>query len=131
MYKYFDEIPLGEDIETAYLTWKSEQHRLTPKYEIICSLVPLVKHYFVNVKEDDTIFKITCQHCNGFVTCFDRSGEILYITFLQNTYIYVLYFSSERLPKVEIFCNKIFRVQSKSRHLRMEKGNIEYLFTTT
>ena len=84
MYKYFDEIPLGEDIETAYLTWKSEQHRLTPKYEIICSLVPLVKHYFVNVKEDDTIFKITCQHCNGFVTSKGMSVELLYINFLHD-----------------------------------------------
>ena len=35
MYKYFNELPLYEAIERAYLTWKSEQHRLTPKYGIM------------------------------------------------------------------------------------------------
>ena len=27
--------------ESAYLKWKSEQHRMTPKYDILRSLVPL------------------------------------------------------------------------------------------
>ena len=31
-YQYFNELPLGEAIGYDYLTWKSEQHRLTPKY---------------------------------------------------------------------------------------------------
>ena len=28
-------------------------------------------------------FKITCKHCNVFVTCSCKSGELLYITFLH------------------------------------------------
>ena len=47
------------------------------------SLVPLVKHYFVTMEEDDNQFKITCQFCNGFVTCKGSSGELIYITFLR------------------------------------------------
>ena len=63
--------------------WKSEQHRVTPKYDIMCSLVSLVKHYFVTMEEDDNQFKITCQSSNGFVTCSGSSGELLYIEFLH------------------------------------------------
>ena len=33
--------------------------------------------------EDDNKFKITCQCCNGFVTCSVRSGEVLYTNFLH------------------------------------------------
>ena len=49
----------------------------------MCSLVPLVKHYFVTMEEDDNQFKITCQSSNGFVTCSGSSGELLYIEFLH------------------------------------------------
>ena len=63
--------------------WKSEQHRLTTKYDIMRSLVPLIKHYFVTMEEDNNLFKIICQHCNGFVTCKVSSVELLYITFLH------------------------------------------------
>ena len=42
------------------------------------------KKYHVTMEEYNNQFKITCQHCNGFVTCFDRSVEILYITFLHS-----------------------------------------------
>ena len=35
------------------------------------------------MEEDDNLFKITFQHCNGFVTCKVRSVELLYITFLR------------------------------------------------
>ena len=35
------------------------------------------------MEEDDNKFKITCQCCNGFVTCKGRSGELIYITFLH------------------------------------------------
>ena len=49
LYQYFNELPLGEAIESDHLTWKSEQHRLTPKYDILCSLVPLEKHSFGNM----------------------------------------------------------------------------------
>ena len=36
------------------------------------------------MKEDDNIFKIICQSCNGFVTCKGRIGELIYITFLHD-----------------------------------------------
>ena len=51
LYQYFNELSLGEAIE---------QQRLTPKYDIMRSLVPLVKKYFVTTEEDNTLFKITC-----------------------------------------------------------------------
>ena len=62
--------------------WKSENYRLTPKNDILRSLVPLVKHYFLTMEEDDNKFKITCQQFNGFVTGLGRSGELLYTKFL-------------------------------------------------
>ena len=67
-------MPLGEAIEISYLMLKSEQKRMTPEYDIMRSLVTLVKRYFVSMDEDDTYLKITCQHCNGFVTFSSRSG---------------------------------------------------------
>ena len=73
LFQYYNDLPLGESIESAYLMWKSEQHRLTPKYDIMRSLVPLVKHYFVTMEEDDSQLKITCQRCDGFVTCKGES----------------------------------------------------------
>ena len=62
--------------------WKSEQHILTPKYEILCSLVTLLKYCFLTMEEDDNQFKITCQSCNGFATCLVSSGQMLYIPFI-------------------------------------------------
>ena len=73
LFTYYNEIPLGEAIESYYITWKSLQHRLTPKYDILSSLVTLVKHYFVTMEEDDNKLKMTCQHCNSFVTCYGKS----------------------------------------------------------
>ena len=73
LFKYYIELTLGEDIESSYLTWKPEQHILTPKYYIMCSLVPLVKHYNVTIKEDDNQLKIRYQRFNGFVTCSDST----------------------------------------------------------
>ena len=35
------------------------------------------------MEEECNKFKITCQRCNGFVTCSVNSGEVLYITFLH------------------------------------------------
>ena len=32
LYQYSNKLPLGGSIECAYITWKSEQHRMTPKY---------------------------------------------------------------------------------------------------
>ena len=75
---------LDESIESAHLTWNSEQHRLTPKNDILDSLVPLVKHYFVNMEEVDNQLRKTCQICNGFVICKGRSGQLIYITFLRD-----------------------------------------------
>ena len=63
--------------------WKVDQHILTPKYDISHSFVPLAKHYHVTYEEDDKPFKNTCQKCNGFSTCLDRSGELLYIIILH------------------------------------------------
>ena len=58
----------------------------------MCSLVALVKHCFLTMEEDDTLFKITCQCCNGFLTCKGRSAELIYITFLRSeSYTIVLY----------------------------------------
>ena len=74
LHQYFNKLLLGKEIKSAYITWNSEQHRLTTKYEIICSLLPLVKHYFVTMEEDYIQFKITYQLCNGFSTCKGRSG---------------------------------------------------------
>ena len=56
---------------------------MTPKYDILRSLVPLTNHYFITMEEDNNQFKITCQNCNDFVTCKDRRSELLYITFLH------------------------------------------------
>ena len=35
LYEYFNKLLLGELIESPYLAWKPEQHRLKPKYEIM------------------------------------------------------------------------------------------------
>ena len=35
LFQYFNEMPLGEAIESADLMWNSEQHTLTPKYNIL------------------------------------------------------------------------------------------------
>ena len=64
--------------------WNSEQHILTPKYDIPRSLVTLIKHYFVTMEEDANQLKITCQRCNVFVTCSCSIGELLYINFLYD-----------------------------------------------
>ena len=76
-------MPLGEAIESDYIMWKPEQHRLAPKYDIMRSLEPLAKHYFVTMEEDYNQLKITCQRCNGFVICSGRSEELLYINFIH------------------------------------------------
>ena len=57
---------------------------MTPKKNILCSLVPLVKHFFVTVEEEDNQFKITCQFCNGFMKYKGRSLEMLCIAFIHS-----------------------------------------------
>ena len=77
-------MPLGEAIENAHLMLMSEQKILILKHNILRSLVPLTKHYFVNMEEDDKNIKITRKRCNGFVECSGRSVELIYITFLYS-----------------------------------------------
>ena len=36
------------------------------------------------MEEDDNKFEITCQRCNGSVTCKGRYREMIYITFLHS-----------------------------------------------
>ena len=69
LYQYSNELPLHKAIESAYLTCKSWKHRRTPKYDILHSLVQLVKHYFVTMEEDDTLLKMTGKQRNGFAAC--------------------------------------------------------------
>ena len=84
LFQYYNELALCEAIESAYLVWKSEQHKLAPKYEIMGSLVLLLKHYNFNVEENGNKFKITCQRCNGCVTCSGGNVELFYINFLHS-----------------------------------------------
>ena len=56
---------------------------MTPKNEIMRSLVPLVNHSFVTMEEDGNQFKITYQSCNGFVTYSGSSVELIYKNFLH------------------------------------------------
>ena len=72
LFQYYNEVPLGEAIERDYFIWKSEQHRLTRKCDILRSSVPFSKHYFVTMEYDFNRFKSTCQHFN-FSTCSGRS----------------------------------------------------------
>ena len=58
--------------------WKSEQHILSPKYNILSSFVPLVKYYPVTyVDDDDKPFKIICKYCNGYLRCAKKSIELI------------------------------------------------------
>ena len=80
LFQYQNELQLGEAIKSDCLMC-SWGEKLIPKYDILRSLVLLVKHYFVTMEGDDNKFKITCQCHNVFVTFKGRSGEKLYITF--------------------------------------------------
>ena len=53
LFKYFNELKLDESSESAYFMWNSEQQRLTHKYDILCSLMPLVKNNFISIEEYD------------------------------------------------------------------------------
>ena len=50
LFQYYSRLTLGEDIEIDHLMWKQEQHRMIPKYDIMSSLVPPVKHYNLNIE---------------------------------------------------------------------------------
>ena len=64
--------------------WKPEQHRMTSKYDIMCSLMTLLNQYFVTMEEDGNQLKTTCQRCNDFLTNSCSSIELLYIKFLHS-----------------------------------------------
>ena len=104
-------MPLVEAIGGTYFMWNIEQHILTLKYDILCSLVPPVKHYFLNMEEDDNQLKITRQHCNMFVTCKDRSGELLYITFLHSGLSLLDYILRSLIHKCSTFSGLLEKMQ--------------------
>ena len=83
LFKYYSDIPLGKAIESAYLTWESLQHIITPKYYILSSLATLLKNYFLTMEEEDSKLKLTCQHYNDFVKWYGKSVELIYITFIH------------------------------------------------
>ena len=66
--QYYNEVPLYNSIESAYLVWKSEQHRMTPNYYILHLLMPLVKKCFVTMEEYANQLKIACRCFIDFVT---------------------------------------------------------------
>ena len=119
---------LGEATESAYLTWKSEQHRLTPNYKILCSLVPLVKYYFATMEEADNQLKITCQHCNGFVICKGRSTELVYITFLHSGLSIIGIYPDELVQESFYFqCNSRTKMQ-RMYQMILKEGNDDYTY---
>ena len=73
---------------------------MTTKYDILHSLVTLVKEYFMTMEEDDNQFKITCQRCNVFVKFKGRSGELLYITFFHAELSTIGPYPKELYPKI-------------------------------
>ena len=83
--------------------WNSEHNRLIPKYDIMFSLLPLVKQYNATMKEEDNQFKITCQCCNDFVTCSGMSGELLNITFIHSRISTLGIYPEEFAPEISTF----------------------------
>ena len=74
--------------------WKSSQHIITPKYDILH-----FKHYNVTYEEDNKPLKINCRLFDGFFTCSEKSGELLYITF-THAVLYTLGINTEDIdPK--------------------------------
>ena len=74
------------------------------------------------MEEDDNKLKITCKHCNSFVTCKDSSGEMIYIPFIRAGLSTLGIYPEELGPEnfyfqwpsrikynacIRIFCNKI------------------------
>ena len=66
----------------------------------MCLFVPLVKTYFVTMKEDDTLFKNTYQNCNGFVTCRDRRVLLIYINYLRAVLRTLVLYTEELDPEI-------------------------------
>ena len=66
LFQYYNELNFGEAIESVSIVWKSEQHSITPRYDILRSLVPLLKYYTVNMEEDSDKLTVTFKLCNNF-----------------------------------------------------------------
>ena len=130
MCQYNVELTIDEAIESSYIMQKSEQHRLTPKYDIIHSFPPLVKHYHVTEEDDgDKLFKTTSQLCNGFVRRYGKMGELLYFKFCHaDVSILGLY-------PGDIFLENCFfqwpgRIKRQCIHHRIsKKGNVYHKYS--
>ena len=83
----------------------------------MCSLVPIIKHDFVTMVEDDTQFKTTSQCCNGFVTCKVSCRDLLYINFFHYVLSTIGPYPEELDPEISYFqCptkTKIQRIYKK------------------
>ena len=51
------------------------------------------------MEDDDNQFKIACQCYNGFVTCYDRSGELIYTTFLHSSMYTIGLYPEDLFPE--------------------------------
>ena len=106
------------------------------------SLVPLKRQYNVNMGEDVNQLKFTCKHCNCFVTCSNRSGELRYITFLHsgmyNLRLYPVelvsdhfYFQCPSRTKIKRICKNILKEGNGGHKYLMPKylrdNNFEFL----
>ena len=118
--------------------WKPEQHRLTPKYDILRSLVPPVKHYFVTMDEDGNQFKITCKRCNDFETRSVRSGEMLYIIFLHygihTIWLHpgelvseIFYFQGHVRTKMQRLYHKILKKKWQSEIIKASRSLVQQI----
>ena len=82
------------------------------------------------MEEDDTLLKIICQSCKGFVTCKGRSGEPLYMSFLHdglsNISLYpeeldqdIIYFLWPTRKKIKRLYHKLLKeVHGYHKHVR-------------
>ena len=106
LFQYYNDLPLGEYIESDYLVWRSEQHKLTPKYNSMCSLVTHVKHYIVTMEEEYIIggyylcplcclrkslwvwHIIYCSEINLLSSALKKGLVVTYLTFQGKKYEY-------------------------------------------
>ena len=78
-----NDIQICEAIESDLPKWKSQQHRLTPKYYILSLFVTLVKYYqMICVDDNYKPFKITFQRFKRCVIGTGKSVELLYTDFI-------------------------------------------------
>ena len=68
------------------------------------------------MEEDDNQLKITCKHCNGFVTCSGRSGELIYINFIHYSMSTIVLYPGEIVPE-----NDYFQWTSRAKMQRIYK----------